>query len=95
MKPAPISPYSKFFTVKKLNRNLSRAGFDEVRALMEGKIPVLHGDVVNDAEQGCAILSGDTLVECLTEEFKPKRVVFVSGRPMVSSQQAASQKRTL
>ena len=80
MKPAPISPYGKFFTVgKKLNRNLSRGGFDEVRAaLMEGKIPVLHGDVVNDAEQGCAILSGDTLVECLTEEFKPKRVVFVS-----------------
>lgn len=80
VKPAPISPYGKFFTVgKKLNRNLSRAGFDEVRAaLMEGKIPVLHGDVVNDAEQGCAILSGDTLVECLTEEFKPKRVVFVS-----------------
>jgi len=80
VKPAPISPYGKFFTVgKKLNRNLSRGGFDEVRAaLMEGKIPVLHGDVVNDAEQGCAILSGDTLVECLTEEFKPKRVVFVS-----------------
>ena len=80
VKPAPISPYGKFFTVgKKLNRNLSRGGFDEVRAaLMEGKIPVLHGDVVDDAEQGCAILSGDTLVECLTEEFKPKRVVFVS-----------------
>ena len=80
VKLAPISPYGKFFTVgKKLNRNLSRDGFDEVRAaLMEGKIPVLHGDVVDDAEQGCAILSGDTLVECLTEEFKPKRVVFVS-----------------
>ena len=80
VKLAPISPYGKFFTVgKKLNRNLSRGGFDEVRAaLMEGKIPVLHGDVVDDAEQGCAILSGDTLVECLTEEFKPKRVVFVS-----------------
>ena len=77
---APISPYGRFFTVgKKLNRNLSRGGFDEVRAaLMEGKIPVLHGDVVDDAEQGCAILSGDTLVECLTEEFEPKRVVFVS-----------------
>ena len=80
VKLAPISPYGKFFTVgKKLNRNLSRGGFDEVRAaLMEEKIPVLHGDVVDDAEQGCAILSGDTLVECLTEEFKPKRVVFVS-----------------
>ena len=80
VKLAPISPYGKFFTVgKKLNRNLSRGGFNEVRAaLMEGKIPVLHGDVVDDAEQGCAILSGDTLVECLTEEFKPKRVVFVS-----------------
>jgi len=77
---APISPYGKFFTVgKKLNRNLSRGGFDEVRAaVMAGKVPVLHGDVVRDSEQGCAILSGDTLVECLTEEFKPKRVVFVS-----------------
>ena len=77
---APISPYGKFFTVgKKLNRNLSRRGFDEVRAaVMAGKVPVLHGDVVRDSEQGCAILSGDTLVECLTEEFKPKRVVFVS-----------------
>ena len=77
---APISPYGKFFTVgKKLNRNLSRTGFDEVRAaVMAGKVPVLHGDVVRDSEQGCAILSGDTLVECLTEEFKPKRVVFIS-----------------
>ena len=77
---APISPYGKFFTVgKKLNRNLSRGGFDEVRAaVMAGKVPVLHGDVVRDSEQGCAILSGDTLVECLTEEFKPKRVVFIS-----------------
>ena len=77
---APISPYGKFFTVgKKLNRNLSRTGFDEVRAaVMAGNVPVLHGDVVRDSEQGCAILSGDTLVECLTEEFKPKRVVFIS-----------------
>ena len=77
---APISPYGKFFTVgKKLNRNLSRGGLDEVRAaVMAGKVPVLHGDVVGDSEQGCAILSGDTLVECLTEEFKPKRVVFIS-----------------
>ena len=77
---APISPYGKFFTVgKKLNSNLSRGGFDEVRAaVMAGKVPVLHGDVVRDSEQGCAILSGDTLVECLTEEFKPKRVVFIS-----------------
>ena len=77
---APISPYGNFFTVgKKLNRNLSRRGFDEVRAaVMAGKVPVLHGDVVRDSEQGCAILSGDTLVECLTEEFKPKRVVFIS-----------------
>ena len=77
---APISPYGNFFTVgKKLNRNLSRGGFDEVRAaVMAGKVPVLHGDVVRDSEQGCAILSGDTLVECLTEEFKPKRVVFIS-----------------
>ena len=77
---APISPYGKFFTVgKKLNRNLSRGGIDEVRAaVMAGKVPVLHGDVVCDSEQGCAILSGDTLVECLTEEFKPKRVVFIS-----------------
>ena len=77
---APISPYGKFFTVgKKLNRNLSRTGFDEVRAaVMAGKVPVLHGDVVCDSEQGCAILSGDTLVECLTEEFKPKLVVFIS-----------------
>ena len=68
---APISPYGKFFTVgKKLNSNLSRGGIDEVRAaVMAGKVPVLHGDVVRDSEQGCAILSGDTLVECLTEEF--------------------------
>ena len=55
---APISPYGKFFTVgKKLNRNLSRGGIDEVRAaVMAGKVPVLHGDVVCDSEQGCAIL---------------------------------------
>ena len=38
---------------------------------MEGKIPVLHGDVVDDAEQGCAILSGDTLVEVSRRSSSP------------------------
>ena len=43
-----------------------------------GMLPVIHGDVVWDAAQGWAILSGDTLLQHLAAYFRPERVIFVS-----------------
>eukprot|EP00455_Lapot_gusevi_P016652 TRINITY_DN1863_c0_g1_i3.p1 TRINITY_DN1863_c0_g1~~TRINITY_DN1863_c0_g1_i3.p1 ORF type:complete len:161 (-),score=26.32 TRINITY_DN1863_c0_g1_i3:53-535(-) len=46
--------------------------------LHTGLVPLLHGDVVLDATQGCCILSGDTLIQGLAWFFKPERCVFVT-----------------
>ena len=34
-----------------------------IELLQEGFVPVLHGDCVLDDAQGCAILSGDKIIE--------------------------------
>ena len=34
-----------------------------VELLEAGFVPILHGDCVLDKEQGCAILSGDKIIE--------------------------------
>ena len=36
-----------------------------VELIAEGFVPILHGDCVLDSEQGCAILSGDKIIEVL------------------------------
>ncbi|XP_042198094.1 isopentenyl phosphate kinase-like isoform X2 [Callorhinchus milii] len=46
--------------------------------LAAGYVPVLHGDCVLDSNQHCCILSGDTIIEVMCEEFIPKRVVFLT-----------------
>ncbi|XP_068674230.1 uncharacterized protein [Montipora foliosa] len=49
-----------------------------VELIAEGFVPILHGDCVLDSEQGCAILSGDKIIEKLVEELHPSRVVFLT-----------------
>ena len=41
-------------------------------------IPVTFGDVVPDDSLGFSICSGDTIIQKLATEFKPKRVFFIS-----------------
>lgn len=56
---------------------------DGLRAVAEaqraGLLPVLHGDSVLDARQGCRILSGDTIMRRLVEapSLGPATVVFL------------------
>uniref|UniRef100_K7FHS8 Aspartate/glutamate/uridylate kinase domain-containing protein n=1 Tax=Pelodiscus sinensis TaxID=13735 RepID=K7FHS8_PELSI len=60
-------------------RKVSQAGIAAIRdALDVGYVPVVHGDCAPDSEQHCCILSGDTIVEVLSREFSPRRVVFLT-----------------
>ena len=43
----------------------------------QGTIPVTFGDVVIDKTRGVSILSGDTIMERLAEEFSPEIAIFV------------------
>ena len=50
-------------------RASARAGVAQCRALLRaGLLPVLHGDSVLDDARGCAILSGDELLEAMREQ---------------------------
>ncbi|XP_044184465.1 isopentenyl phosphate kinase-like isoform X1 [Acropora millepora] len=49
-----------------------------VQCVAAGFVPILHGDCVLDTKQGCAILSGDKIIEKLVEELHPGRVVFLT-----------------
>ncbi|KYO33196.1 glutamate 5-kinase-like [Alligator mississippiensis] len=71
-----ISPFGAWRTA---GRKITQAGIAAIRDSLEaGYIPVLHGDCVLDSEQHCSILSGDTIIEVLSREFSPKRVVFLT-----------------
>lgn len=39
---------------------------------------MLHGDCVLDTALGCTVLGGDTLMETLATELRPRRVVFLT-----------------
>lgn len=57
---------------------LSSDAMDGVeRALHAGLVPVMHGDVVLDDEQGWAILSGDELMVVSAARLGPARAVFL------------------
>ena len=50
-----------------------------LRGYMElGIAPVMMGDVLLDKKKGFGICSGDDIMKCLAEIFKPETVVFVS-----------------
>lgn len=42
-----------------------------------GNVPVSFGDVVPDKVKGASILSGDTIMETLSEKYHPEKAVFV------------------
>ena len=44
--------------------------------LAHGLVPVLHGDVCLDEEQGSAIVSTEQILAYLAEEFEPARIVL-------------------
>jgi len=53
--------------------------FSKVNDVMDlGMVPVYHGDVVFDSAQGCAIVSGDVILEQLCETLNPTRAVFLT-----------------
>lgn len=56
-----------------------RRGLARVRELLRrGMVPVLHGDAVLDELQGASILSGDVLVDLLSDALRPKLCVFLT-----------------
>ena len=46
--------------------------------LANNLVPVTHGDVVFDEELGCSVASSDTIVQHLSNIFRPSHVVFVT-----------------
>jgi isopentenyl phosphate kinase len=71
------SPFPRWRTRARVISNATIG--DEVAELLRvGLTPVLHGDAVFDDVQGCAILSGDTIIEQLAKELRPRLVVFVT-----------------
>ncbi|XP_030077261.1 isopentenyl phosphate kinase [Microcaecilia unicolor] len=71
-----ISPFGAWKTAGKQVARPDVAAVHE--ALEAGYVPVLHGDAVLDTEQQCCILSGDTIIEILSQELSPKHVVFLT-----------------
>lgn len=64
-----------------------------VRAsLSAGRVPVLHGDLVHDDAQRCAVLSGDTLLPLLARCFPTRAIITLSDVPgiLASAPTAAS-----
>lgn len=60
------------------NGSLSRMDMAYFREFLElGNAPVSFGDVVPDSVRGVSILSGDTIMEALAQEFHPEKAVFV------------------
>jgi len=45
--------------------------------IKQGLTPVAFGDVVLDKKLGFSICSGDLLIELLSKQFKPEKVIFV------------------
>lgn len=46
--------------------------------LRAGLVPVLYGDCVLDARQGCSVLSGDAIMRELARGLRPSRAVFLT-----------------
>lgn len=62
------------------NGAVKQYNLDSVKNLLKnGFVPILHGDCVLDRAKGCAILSGDTIIQKCTEAFKVDRVVFLTS----------------
>ncbi|XP_065448341.1 uncharacterized protein LOC103307007 isoform X2 [Chrysemys picta bellii] len=75
----PAVGISPFGTWRTAGKKVSQAGISAIRdALDAGYIPVVHGDCALDSEQHCCILSGDAIIEVLSREFSPQRVVFLT-----------------
>ncbi len=61
-----------------LNHKFSHMGFTIFKQYLDlGFTPVSFGDVALDTRLGFSICSGDLLVQVLTAEFKPEKVIFV------------------
>ena len=72
-----MSPFGAWSTSGK---TMISAGIKAVNeALAAGLVPVVHGDAVLDEQQGCCILSGDTIMEELCGYVKCDRVVFLTN----------------
>ena len=71
---APIHPSCTIVTESGIPR---RVFIDPIKTAIEvGYVPVLHGDVVLDVNQRYSIISGDTIIDLLTDYFPVDLVIF-------------------
>ncbi len=74
VKAYPINP-SSFLLAKK--GRIFRCFCNPLNHILQlGAVPLLHGDLVPDLEQGLSIISGDQLASYFANIFKPYMVIF-------------------
>lgn len=58
---------------------ITKFNTNQIKNLIKQKIvPVLHGDGVIDLDQGCSIISGDTIVPYIAKKLKAQKVYFLT-----------------
>lgn len=77
----PVHPFSLAHRDAEGETTIPAEGID--RLLLEGFVPVLHGDVVVEADAGASILSGDEIVVSLARSLAAARVGLCSTAPGV------------
>ncbi|MFA0833843.1 MAG: isopentenyl phosphate kinase [Methanobacterium formicicum] len=77
--PAVAVPPSSFIITE--NKRIKSANLEIVEKYLEmGLVPVLYGDVVMDTDESIqmAVVSGDQLVNYLSKELQPERIILGS-----------------
>ena len=77
--PAVAVPPSSFIITH--NKRIKSANLETIEKYLEiGLVPVLHGDVVPDTQESIqmAVVSGDQLVNYLSLQLKPRRIILGS-----------------
>jgi isopentenyl phosphate kinase len=73
----PVSPIMPSSCIVASGGRISSFNLAPIRKFMElGLIPLLHGDLVPDAEKGLSIVSGDQLAMYLAKRMGAKMVIF-------------------
>ena len=87
----PVVPFSPCALVHCRNGTIMRLSTLQLRAcLASGLVPLLHGDVVFDAEDGIAVLSADALLAGLAARLSCSRVLLATNVPGVFADAGAA-----
>jgi len=74
--PVTVSPFA---VAEAADGAVRRLDVHNIQALLElGQVPLLHGDIIPDAQRGFTIASTEALLEALSRRIRFDRIVMVS-----------------